>query len=86
VREKRRLRVFDNRVLWMILRPKGDEVIVERRRLHNDELYDLYCSPNIIQLIKSRRMRLEGLVGDRRDAYKVLVGIRMGKKTLVSNA
>jgi hypothetical protein len=49
--------VFENRVLRRIFGPKRDEVTGEWRRLHNKELYDLYCSSNIIRVIKSRRMR-----------------------------
>ena len=56
LREVRRLCVFENRVLRRIFGPKRDEVTVEWRRLHNKELYALY-SPNIIQVIKSRRLR-----------------------------
>jgi hypothetical protein len=54
-REEYRLRVFENRMLRKILRPKRDEVTGECRRLHNEELYALYSSPNIIRVIKSRR-------------------------------
>jgi hypothetical protein len=57
-----RLRVFENRVLRRIFGPKKDGVTGEWRRLHNEELNDLYSSPNIIRVIKSRRLRLAGHV------------------------
>jgi hypothetical protein len=57
-----RLRVFENRVLRRIFGPKWDEVTWEWRRLHNKELYALYSSPNIIRVIKSRRLRWAGHV------------------------
>ena len=83
MREKRRLRVFGNRVLRRIFSPKREEVIGDWTRLHNDEFYDVYFSPNIIRLIKSRIMSLEGHVRDRRGAYRVLMGKRVGKNPLV---
>ena len=55
--EGRRLRVFENEVLRRIFGPKRDEVTGEWRNLHNEELYDLYCSPTIVWVIKSRRVR-----------------------------
>ena len=60
MREECRLRVFENRVFRKMLGPKRNEVTGEWRRLHNEELYDLYCSPNIIRVIKSRWVRWEG--------------------------
>ena len=56
LREEHRLRVFENRVL-MILGPKMDVATGEWRKLYNEELHDLYCSPNIIRMVKSRKMR-----------------------------
>jgi len=85
VREERRLRVFDNRVLRRVFGPKRDEVTGEWRKLHNVELNYLYCSPNIVRVIKWRRMRWAGNVacmGDRRGVYSVLVGKPEGKRPL----
>jgi hypothetical protein len=72
-----RLRVFENRVQRRIFGPKRDKITGEWRRLHNEELNDLYSSPNIIWVIKSRRMRWAGHVarmGDGRGACRILVG------------
>jgi hypothetical protein len=72
-------------VLRRIFGPKSDEVTEERRRLHNKELYALYSSPNIIRVIKSRRLRWAGHVtrmGERRGAYRALVGIPEGRRPL----
>jgi hypothetical protein len=63
LREENRLRVFENRVLRKIFGPKGDEVIGGWRKLHNEELHNLYSSPSIIRIIKSRRMRWAGRRG-----------------------
>jgi hypothetical protein len=72
-------------VLRRILRPKRDEVTGEWRRLHNKELYALYSSPNIIRVMKSRRLRWAGHVarmGERRGAYRALVGKSEGRRPL----
>jgi len=62
LRDERKLRVFEDRVLRRIFGPRRDEVTGEFRRLHNGELNDLYNSPNIVRVIKSRRMRWAGHV------------------------
>jgi hypothetical protein len=76
LREERRLKVCENRVLRRTFGPKRDEVTGEWRKLHNEELNDLY-SPSTVQAIKSRRMRWAGHVarmGESRGVYRVLVG------------
>jgi len=85
LREERRLRVFENRVLRRIFGPKRDEVTREWRKLHNEELNDLYSSPSIVRVIKSRRIRWAGHVarmGERRVVYRVLVGKTEVKRLL----
>jgi hypothetical protein len=72
-------------VLRIIFVPKRDEVTGEGRTLHNEELNDLYCSPNIVRVIKSRRMRWArrlARMGERRVAYRVLVGKPEGRSPL----
>jgi hypothetical protein len=84
LREERRLRVFENRVL-RVFGSKRDEVRGEWRKLYNEELDDLYCSPNIVRVIKSRRMRWVGHVAsmaEGRGVYRVLVGKPEGKWSL----
>jgi hypothetical protein len=74
---KRRLRVFENSMLRRIFGRKRDEVTGEWRKLHNEELNELYCSPNIVRDITSGRMRWAGHVarmGRKRDVYRDFVG------------
>jgi hypothetical protein len=76
--------VFENRLLWRIYGPKREEVAGGWRRLHKEELHNLNASPNIIKVIKSRRMRWVGHVVRMRDmlnAYKTLFGKLEGKRT-----
>jgi hypothetical protein len=83
--EERKVRVFEKRVLWKIFVPKRDEVTGEWRKLHNKELNDLYSSPTIVRVIKSRTMRWAGhlaRMGERRGVYRVLVGKPEGKRPL----
>jgi hypothetical protein len=83
LREKRRLRVFENRVLSRIFGAKRDGVTCEWRTLRNEELNDLYCSPNSVRVIKWRRMKWEGHISrveERRVLYRVYFGKPEGKR------
>jgi hypothetical protein len=85
LREEHRLRVFENRVLRNIFGPKRDEVKGEWRKLHKEELRDLYSSPSITRIIKSRWMRWAGHVacmGKKRNVCRLLVGKPEGKRPL----
>jgi len=77
--------VFENRVLRRVFGPKRDEVTGKWRKLHNEELNDLYSLPNIVQVVKSRRMRWAGhmeRMGEDRGVHRVLVGKPEGKRPL----
>jgi len=85
LREERRLRVFENRVLRRVFGSKRDEVTGEWRKLHNEELRDFYSLPNIVWVVKSRRMRWTGHVartGEGRGVHRILVGKPEGKRPL----
>ena len=85
MRQERRLRICENRVLRGMFGPKRDKVTGERRKLHNEELNELYCSPNIVRVIKSRRMRWSGHVacmGEGRYVYRAVVGKLEGTRPL----
>jgi len=85
LREEMKLRVFENMVLRRIFGPRWDEVTGKWRRFHNEELNDLYRSPNIVRVINSRRMGWAGHVarmGEERGVYRVLVGKPEGRRPL----
>jgi hypothetical protein len=85
LKEEHRLRVVENRVLKKLFGPKRVEVTGEWRKLHNEELRDLYSSPSIIRIIKPRRIRWADHVarmGEKRNAYRLLVGKPEGKRPL----
>jgi hypothetical protein len=85
VREEHKLRVFENRVLRRIFGTKRDRVMGGWRTLHNEELHNLYSSPSIIRIIRSRRMKWAGHVarmGEKRNVYRLLVGEPDGKRPL----
>jgi len=85
LREERKLRVFENMVLRKIFGSRRDEVTGEWRRLHNEELNDMYSSPNILRVTKWIRMRWAGHVvsmGEERGVYRVLVGKQEGRRPL----
>jgi hypothetical protein len=84
LREEHRLRVFENIVLRRIFGPKREED-GSWRKLHNDELHSLYSSPNIVKVIKSRRMRWArhvACMGEETGVYRILVGRPEGKRPL----
>ena len=77
--------MFENRVLRRMFGPKSDEVTGEWRKLHNEELNDLYTLPNIVRVVKSRRVRWAGHVarmGEDRGVHRVLIGKPEGKRPL----
>jgi hypothetical protein len=85
LREECRLRVFENRVLRRIFGPKRDQITGEWRKRHKEELYAVYSSPNIIRVIKSRRLRWAGHVarmGEKKGAYRALVGRSEGRRPI----
>jgi len=88
LRDERRLRVFENRLLRRVFEPKRDKVTGEWRKLHIEELSHLYSLPNIVRVVKSRRMRWAGHVarmGEGTGVHRVLVGKPEGKRPLGSS-
>jgi hypothetical protein len=81
LREACTLRVFENRVLRKVFGPKRDEVTGKWRKLHDEELNYLFSLPNIVRVVKSRKMRW-ARYGERRGVYRVLVGKSEGKRPL----
>jgi len=84
LRDERRLRVFENKVLSRIFGPKRDKVTGGWRKLHNEELNNFYCSHNIVRVIRWRRIRLAGHVtcmGERRSVYRFFGGETCRKET-----
>jgi len=85
LREERRLRVFENRVLRRVFGSTRDKVTGEWRKLHNEELSDCYSLPNIVRVVNSRRMRWAGhvaCVGEGKGVHRVLVGKPEGKRPM----
>jgi hypothetical protein len=85
LREERRLRVFENRVLRRVFGPKRDDITGEWRKLHNEELSDLYSLPNIVRVVKSRRMSLGAALGAYGGEGRVVQGYggeSRGKETI----
>ena len=85
LREERRTRMFENKVLKRIFGPKRDKVTGKWRKVHNEELNDLYCSSNIVWVIKLRSLRCAGHVAhmvEGRRVHRVLVGKPEGKRPL----
>jgi hypothetical protein len=83
--KERRLRVFENGVLRKIFGPKRNEVTWEWRKLHNEELNDLYCSPTVGQIERNEMSWACSAYGEGTGVYRVLVGNQRGKETTVEN-